>query len=217
MGRIRFAVRRSFAPIPLALPAAAWLALNLAPVSGALGQPSEADGLRALEFPQRVERGKQRAIARSADPPAGPVYTWADGDRTRRVWLQEDLVLRKDGVAAPEGARLGRAGAGDVFRVASAASAGGQPVFRSASGALMTLPGGVVLVFAPEWGKAERDVFLAAHGIVADRVSPLGALPNGFLIETEPGFPSLELANALAGRDGVEISSPNWWREVETR
>ena len=42
-------------------------------------------------------------------------------------------------------------------------------------------------------------------------------LENGFLVQTEPGFPSLELANELAAQEGVVISSPNWWREVETR
>lgn len=221
MERIRVAVRRSFAAGALALPAAARQALSLAlfvvPVSGALGQTPDADELWIVEVPRGVDGAEQRASEAVSGAPTGRVFTWEDGGRMRRVWLQEDLVVRKDGVAAPEGTRLGRAGAGDIFRVAGAAAVGGQPVFRSASGALMTLPGGVVLVFVPEWGLAERGAFLAAHGIGADRISPLGALSNGFLIETEPGFPSLELANALAGREGVLIASPNWWRETATR
>ena len=47
-----------------------------------------------------------------------------------------------------------------------------------------------------------------------DRVSELDYVANGFFVETEPGFPSLDLANALAVQDGVEVSSPNWAREV---
>ena len=47
-----------------------------------------------------------------------------------------------------------------------------------------------------------------------DRVSELDYVANGFFIETGPGFPSLDLANALAVQDGVEISSPNWGREA---
>ena len=47
-----------------------------------------------------------------------------------------------------------------------------------------------------------------------DRVSELDYVTNGFFVETEPGFPSLDLANALAAQDGVETSSPNWGREV---
>ena len=38
---------------------------------------------------------------------------------------------------------------------------------------------------------------------------------NAYFIETEPGFPSLNLANELAGQDGVVLSSPNWQTEVE--
>ena len=45
----------------------------------------------------------------------------------------------------------------------------------------------------------------------------MGFLENGFLVETEPGFPSLELANALASQDGVVMSSPNWWTEIEAK
>ena len=75
----------------------------------------------------------------------------------------------------------------------------------------------MLLVFDPQWGEAEKSAFLAANGISNDRLSPLGAIPNGFVVETEPGFPSLELANALAGLDGVVLSSPNWWRERTTR
>ena len=45
----------------------------------------------------------------------------------------------------------------------------------------------------------------------------MGFIENGFVVKTEPGFPSLELANELAARDGVLISSPNWWREVEAK
>ena len=50
-----------------------------------------------------------------------------------------------------------------------------------------------------------------------ERTSELDFLDNGFFVETEPGFPSLELANTLAGQDGVILSSPNWAREVELK
>ena len=51
------------------------------------------------------------------------------------------------------------------------------------------------------------------NGIDLDRVSELDYLTNGFFVETEPGFPSLDLANALAEQDGVRVSTPNWWRD----
>ena len=94
----------------------------------------------------------------------------------------------------------------------------GLPVFRSESGGgLMTLPGGVLLALDPEWEKAQVDKFFSDNNISPEQVSELGFIPNGFLVETEAGFPSLDLANSLASQDGVEISSPNWWSEVEAK
>ena len=81
----------------------------------------------------------------------------------------------------------------------------------------MTLPGGVLLVFDRDWRQAETNAFFVSRSIAKGRVSPLGAVPNGFVVATEPGFAALELANALAGEDGVVLSSPNWWREHTTR
>ena len=77
----------------------------------------------------------------------------------------------------------------------------------------MTLPGGVLLVLNSEWSTAEVNSFFSNNGIGMDRVSELDYAANGFFIETEPGFPSLDLANELAALDGVEVSSPNWGRE----
>lgn len=169
-------------------------------------------------FDSEGERELEKvAAAARLEPPRGPVYTWRDGDRTLKVHLQEDLVVTRDGIAAAGATAVARTGKGTVVRVASASEVEGQPVFRSTSGALMTLPGGVLLIFDPAWGEVETDRFFASNGIAKDRLSPLGAIPNGFVVETEPGFASLELANSLAGKSGVEVSSPNWWREVATK
>ena len=81
----------------------------------------------------------------------------------------------------------------------------------------MTLPGGVLLALDPEWDKAQVDRFFSDNNISPEQVSELGFIPNGFLVETEAGFPSLDLANSLASQDGVELSSPNWWSEVEAK
>ena len=102
-------------------------------------------------------------------------------------------------------------------RAEGAAGAGGGPVFRSASGALMTLPGGVLLALDPQWDTGTAHAFFARNGIKLDRVSELGYLTNGFFVETASGFASLDLANALAGQAGVYLSSPNWWRERTTK
>lgn len=152
----------------------------------------------------------------SADSAAGQSgqgqgYTYEDGDRTERVRLQADLEVRGDGRGA-------RSGGEHIVPKDSARRSTGYPVFRSASsGTLMTLPGGVVLVLDAAWSPAETEAFFARHRIELHRVSAMNIAANSFLVETAPGFPSLELANALAAQDGVRISSPNWWRERTTQ
>ena len=138
----------------------------------------------------------------------GRVYVWRDADRIRTVRLQSDLTIRtsSDGVTAQIVARSSVAGA----------SSGEQalPVFRSESnGTMMTLPGGVLVLFDAEWDDAQTSGFFAEQGISKSLISPM-LLDNAYKIETEPGFPSLDLANRLATLDGVVISSPNWTSEA---
>ena len=160
------------------------------------------------------------------------VYTYRDGDRTLKVVLQEDLVLTRTRAQARRSSQV-LASVGDAVIVrlqpeepeaddpngeaatsrVAARPADAQPVFRSVSGTLMALPGGAVVIFDETWDTAQAMGFFAAEGIPRDRISPL-PLDNGYLVETAPGFPSLDLANRLADRPGVDLSSPNWWREV---
>ena len=167
-------------------------------------------------------------IQGQSDPVEGKPYTWVDGDRTLTVLLQSDLMVGDDGditvveeseedvvTASSRGGAVTRSSKGDVGkREVSSSDGGSQPVFRSESGELMTLPGGVLLALDPEWSEAESDTFFSSNDIELSRVSDLGFIPNGFFVETEPGFPSLNLANALSGQQGVILSSPNWWTEV---
>ena len=154
----------------------------------------------------------------------GTVYTWQDGDRAQRAVLQarpavreavadatEDGVIRKDNVIKKEELD-------SIVREQSERDSGGQPLFRSESGGeLMTLPGGIVLALDPQWDQATVEKFFSRNGIALERASELDFLDNGFFVETEPGLLSLELANSLAGQDGVILSSPNWAREVESK
>lgn len=193
------------------------LAAVLALAVATLVQPGSQAMAQAVEVEDPEEVPKKKTGIGQTTPPEGQVYTWRDGDRSLRAFLQADLVVTREGSVASRATEVRRTGSGRIVRVADASRSDGLPVFRSTSGALMTLPGGVLLVFDENWGAGETDAFFAANGIGRDRLSPLGAIPNGFVVATEPGFPSLELANALAGLDGVRLSSPNWWRERTTR
>ena len=161
-----------------------------------------------------VDKANSQKSDESNGPVQGRTYTWEDGDRTLTAYLQADLVVDAGSEDSPRKAVAANAGGGSVVRSDGGnPDTGGLPVFRSESGTLMSLPGGVLLVLDPEWSPAQVSSFFANNGIKQERLSELEYAANGFFIETEPGFPSLDLANTLATQDGVELSSPNWWRE----
>ena len=152
------------------------------------------------------------------DSGQGQAYTWEDGDRTMTVVLQEDLVVQDKSATKSSDAVVAGKGNSSVVRKQYREGGGDHPVFRSESGGgLMTLPGGVMLALDPEWDQAAVDKFFAGNDLPGDQITPLEWLDNGFFVETEPGFASLELANSLAAQEGVVVSSPNWWREVEAK
>lgn len=163
------------------------------------------------------ESRQTRAQPSQSTPQVATEYTWQDGDRAMKVTFQPDLVLQDASSPIDTEAAKVETGKGVIVQKDDATNDTGQPVFRAPSGALMTLPGGVLLVLEDGWTEAEVNAFFAKNGIKLDRVSELSYATNGFFIETEPGFPSLDLANKLAGEKGVIISSPNWWTQVATR
>ena len=151
----------------------------------------------------------------SAGPVQGQTYTWEDGDRTLKVYLQTDLVVEKGSDGLPRDIVEADDSEASALRSADSRSKDDTlPAFRSESGSLMTLPGGVLLVLSADWSQTETNAFFSNNDIKMDRVSELSYIANGFFIETEPGFPSLDLANDLSALVGVEVSSPNWGREA---
>ena len=183
--------------------------LEFAPVDS-FGTSRKQEAITVVDpnSPQKGSSGATGAVV-------GDTYTWQDGGRTLTVMLQTDLVVEKDSGGLPRDVVSADEGGTNVVRSAEGQSKSGTlPVFRSESGALMTLPGGVLLVLSSEWSQADTNAFFSNNGIKMDRVSELDYVTNGFFVETEPGFPSLDLANALAVQDGVETSSPNWGREA---
>ena len=182
--------------------AMAVVAVFASPVAWA--QPLE---FESIDPPSARAPAPQQATSDAGQSDQGQVYTYEDGDRTVRVLLQSDLEVSEDGSVA-------RGSGEHIVTKDSSGGSTGQPVFRSeSSGPLMTLPGGVLLVLDAAWSPAETNAFFARNRIELNRVSAMEIAANSFFVETAPGFPSLDLANALAAQDGVRISSPNWWRE----
>ena len=145
------------------------------------------------------------------------LYTWQDGEYTRRVFLQPDLVLQDPAENTSEDVVVRAGRTENVVQRTARHDEDTLPVFRSASGSIMTLPGGVLLVFDEQWGQRRINTFVATNGIDKGSIRALDFTPNAFFIDTAPGLASLELANALAAEEGVVIASPNWRREVVLR
>ena len=203
---------------PLGVPA---IATHEALASLASASVARADAVTQVSpatSPSGVDRQQSVAgAARQTIRGTQTEYTWEDGDRTLTVTLQTDLAIEEPIGEAIKDA-LAATPRGNVVRSAdSRGRSTGLPVFTSPSGDLMTLPGGVLLLLDQDWGEARVKRFFADNAISASDVSALGWIDNGYFIETAPGFPSLTLANALAGQEGVEISSPNWWQQVELK
>ncbi len=195
------------------------------PRSGALGGATAPKPRRLTEEPDSDEvpptAGETNdEEAEPVQPSPGPLYTWHDGDRVLQVRLDPNLTVQSDGDGITRDdivTRSDRTAAHGRSAVRSDGteqrSTESEPVFWSESGQMMALPGGIVLVLDADWDQAAVDEFLRRNGIASSLVTELDFVANGFFIETDPGFPSLNLANSLASQDGVELSSPNWWFE----
>ena len=133
------------------------------------------------------------------------------------MWLQNDLAVERVGASADgEGVAWGDDEV-IVEKQGRHAGTSAPPVFRSSSGTLMTLPGGVLIALDHDWDQTRIDAFFATHGIEMSRVETRAFTINAFFITTEPGFPSLNLANTLSSQDGVVLASPNWQTEAVAR
>ena len=153
-------------------------------------------------------------VSRSAQ---GAEYTWQDGRHTRRASVQIDLVAQAEEETRSDDIVVRGGGEEHVVRRQPRHDEAALPVFRSESGEILTLPGGVLLALDASWDQARVDQFFLENGITGDRIARQQFAVHAFLVETEPGFPSLELANTLAAQDGVLLSSPNWRREESPR
>ena len=183
------------------------------PVSEKESPTAEAETTPADQIDPQLLQAVRAAIA------GGPIYTWQDGEHTRQVRLVRLLVVQSSGENTEDDQVVAHSGARSiVIRQDRHTREDSEPVFVSeVGGGFMTLPGGVLLALDPDWGESRTNRFFSDNGIKLSRVSTRAFSDNAFFVETEPGMPSLELANELATQKGVLISSPNWAREAELR
>lgn len=162
--------------------------------------------------PDAPPTGKPSTPSSGGPTGKGTAYSWQDGDETRTVWT-EDAPGSSSGLNSPQGDVGGAAGAQGT----SVEPGADDPVFYDDAGSPMTLPGGVLIDLDPEWDQARINQFFAEHSIDRSKVRERLIRQNAFFVETGPGFASLNLANHLAGQEGVLSSSPNWQTEAVVR
>lgn len=178
------------------------------------------------------------AKAQTTSKGLGESYTWYDGDRPRQVWVDPQLIAEFPGQGgqaranvrsvAPQARELPspqrgvklwevEQGADQTLRSLRAAQAGGRfsPVLRDApgEGRMRALPGNVVVYL--DRRISDPEAWLESHQL--ELVRALEFAPNAYLVRSEPGLASLELANRLRESAGVVAAMPEWWQEVAPR
>ena len=162
---------------------------------GSLERPLWIDTTRVAEFP--VVGGTDQPALRPAEP--GEL---TDGTRTSKLGDEKNSAARSGAAKTTTGAA-----------VTAAAPAAVSPVFVDASGRPRALPGGVIVTLKgtmpPDAARAE----LQAAGL-----TPLRRIGERmWLVESDPGLATLDLANRLH-RDGrFEFVQPNWWNARTTK
>ena len=149
-----------------------------------------------------------------SDVTEGSEVNWRDGDRTLSARIATNLIVQSN-LEVSLNDIVVRPGTSESIVVRQSKHGDDhEPVFISSGGQLMTLPGGVVLVFDQAWGADDIVAFFERTEIAPHRIAEQTFTVNSFLIETAPGFASLHLANRLATEGGVVISVPNWKRRI---
>jgi len=132
---------------------------------------------------------------------------WYDGDQRRPLWSDAEVVADFSAPGAQKTRVLKPAA------IAKREAAGRSPVFRDSrdgSGAARALPGGVIVRFHASTSDAQRRALLARYGLEPAR--ELGDGSGLWLVGSEPGLPSLDLANRLYESGDFAAAAPNWWQ-----
>lgn len=161
-------------------------------------------------------------------------YTWHDGEREHRVWMDPSLIAEVN-PAASTGSTLAQAtvhadiktGGQTVryWKLGEGASAESMlkqmaadrvpgnfsPVWHdspSTEGPLRILPGNIVVILDPNWSQETVSQWVERRQLRILSRLPFG--PNMLLIQSDAGLPALELANNLYRSGEVKAAFPDW-------
>lgn len=161
-------------------------------------------------------------------------YTWKTKNNTLTMWLQAGLTAD----VTPENSTIENKQRGNnelvvntpklkIWRVNTQSNLAidskstsenqyraGLPVFSDSpnGNGLRVLIGGVIVVLDSSLSKSSVETWLEQRKL---KGRPLSIANNAFMVDSPPGFPSLELANQLTKEndESLIIAEPNWWVE----
>ncbi|WP_419838732.1 S8 family serine peptidase [Candidatus Poriferisodalis sp.] len=173
------------------------------------------DGLGAPELGEAVQELGVTDLV-------GPDGVWIMHDGGREVPLRlldaaevAELGDARSLAASAAATAYAPGAAGNASGAAASSAAKPDTWFVSDTGEPLLLVGGVNVLFGPHVGGSAIEAVWDRHGVAPGRVSPLGELPNGFLVKTVSDAESLRLADALSAEPGVDTAVPNTFTPFE--
>lgn len=169
-------------------------------------------------------------------------YTWYDGERERRVWLNPNILAEFNPEANGNSAIKSANATARVietkhsqksmrlWQVDNAAETAVNKLRAShpkgnysevlhdgptGSGGMRALPGNVIVYLNPKWSEEEVKNWLSTRKLVMVKKLEIG--PNIYLLKSGPGLESLAIANKLYRSGEVLAAFPDWWEEVAIR
>ena len=169
-------------------------------------------------------------------------YTWYDGNREQKVWLNTQLVAEFNPV--PEGEKSVKSAYPSAKIMSPRHEQAGIRLWQldntsgtaprnikarhpegkysavlhdgpSSNSRMRALPGNVIVYFDHKWNEKAVNSWLKSRKLEVVKKLDIG--PNIYVIKTAPGLEALDVANALYKLGEVKAAFPDWWQEVTTR
>lgn len=185
--------------------------------------------------------GKSTGVSNKAFT-SGTTYTWYDGDRVKKIWLNPRLIAEFDPKPANHDQSKNLAASATpvktkqrsirLWRLKTAVTSKSyiaqlkqsvpsgkiSPVLHdgaSESARKRALPGNIIVHLDPSWDSQQVKTWFRQQAL--EVVKPLNIGPNIFVIKTGAGLEALEKANEIYLSGKVVAAYPDWWQEVHKK
>ena len=170
-------------------------------------------------------------------------HVWYDGQKKRTVWLNPELAADFQSNPArthllqqhyPGAIARYKHHSIQIWEIPSQSTSikdspnqgniskpipsGYSPVFHdtpTASGRIRALPGNVIVYLNPDWDTNKISQWMKSHKLEINKKIEIRA--NAYLVKSEPGIHTLQLANSLYESGDVVAAFPDWWLDSNLR